>query len=340
MACAAAKSGSSSDRFAEQGQRFVRILGHRREGIGQGAQIEVIGIEAVGPLAPRAFDLGVTERRLDHPRNADGDVILQFEHIFELTVEAVGPEMRPAQRVDQLRRDAHPVSALSHRAFEHVADAELAADLLHIDGLALVRKARIAGDHEEPADAGERSDDLFHHAIGEIFLLRIAAHIGEGQHRNRRLVRQWERSPCGSFLGDRNAVDPHRPGDILDLLLAPVLERKIELVAHLVAHDPADGDPAGLGQRFEASRNIDAVAVDIASVLYDVAEIDPHPKFDAAIGRHIDVSLGHLALHFNRTTHRVDHAAKLDQQAVPGGFYDAAVMLLDLGIGELAPPVL
>ena len=35
---------------------------------------------------------------------------------------------------------------------------------------------------------------------------------------------------------DADAVGAHRPGDVLDLLLAHVLERDVELVAHLVAH--------------------------------------------------------------------------------------------------------
>jgi len=61
-------------------------------------------------------------------------------------------------------------------------------DLLHIDRLAFVGKARIAGDHEQPADARERSDDLLDHAVGEILLLRVAAHVLERQHRDGRLV--------------------------------------------------------------------------------------------------------------------------------------------------------
>ena len=34
----------------------------------------------------------------------------------------------------------------------------------------------------------------------------------------------------------------HWPGDILDLLLAHILKRKIELIAHFIAHDAADTD--------------------------------------------------------------------------------------------------
>src|SRR5215468_1570616 len=67
--------------------------------------------------------------------------------------------MRTAVGVDRLRGDAHPTAALTHRAFEHVADAEFTRDLLHIDSLTFIGKARIARDDEEPADPAERGDD-------------------------------------------------------------------------------------------------------------------------------------------------------------------------------------
>jgi len=137
--------------------------------------------------------------RLDHPGDADRDLILKVEDVLQRAVKAVGPQMRAAQCIDQLRGNSHPASRFAHRAFEHIADAEFAADLFHIDRLTLVRKARIAGDHEEPADAGERGDDLLDHAVGEVLLLRVAAHIGKGQHRDRWLVGErqsgWPGSP-------------------------------------------------------------------------------------------------------------------------------------------------
>jgi len=54
------------------------------------------------------------------------------------------------------------------------------------------------------------------------------------------------------------------------------------------------------------------------------------------IGRHIGVSLCHLALHFDGATHRIDDAGELEEQAIPGGFNDTAAVFLDLGIGQLA----
>src|SRR5205085_7444142 len=112
------------------------------------------------------------------------------EHIFQRAVETVGPEMRAGFGLDQLRGDAHPATALAHRPFEEVAHAEFATHPLYVYALALVRKTRIAGDDEQRANAAERGDDLLDHAVGEIFLLRVTAHILERQYRDRRLVGQ------------------------------------------------------------------------------------------------------------------------------------------------------
>src|SRR5215467_891371 len=108
--------------------------------------------------------------------------------------------MRGGFGVDQLPGDPNPAAGLPHRTFKDIADAEFAPDLLHIDRLTLVRKARIASDDEEPADATERSNDFFDHSVGEILLLGVAAHILERQHRNRRLIGQWQCGWCGYCL--------------------------------------------------------------------------------------------------------------------------------------------
>ena len=81
--------------------------------------------------------LGGFQRRLDDPRDADRHLVLEIEHVFERAVEAVGPEMRAGRGIDQLRGDAHALAGLAHRAFEHVAHAEFAPDLLHVDRLPL-----------------------------------------------------------------------------------------------------------------------------------------------------------------------------------------------------------
>ena len=128
----------------------------------------------------------------------------------------------------------------------------------------------------------------------------------------------------------------HRPRDVLDLLLAPVVKAETELVAHLVAHDAADADAARARQRLEAGGDVDAVAIDVLPVLDDVAEIDADAKLDPPVGRLLGVAQRHLALHVDGAAHRVDDAGELDQQPVAGDPDDAAAVLLDHRVGELA----
>ena len=300
------------------------------------AQAKIVSGQIAGRLPGHATDLACLQRRLDDSGNVGRDLILKLEHVFERTVEPVGPQMRAGLRLDQLRRDAHPVARFAHAAFEHVAHSQFAGDLPHVDGSAFVGGARVAGDNEQPADARERGDDLLDHAVGEIFLLRIAAQILKRQYRNRGFVRQWHRRRYRRFYAKPHAPDMHRPCNVLDLLLARVLEGEIELVAYLAVDYLADADAARLGERFQTCRDVDTVAKDVAPIANDVAEIDADAELDPLFLRDLSIALGHPLLHFDSATHRIDNAGELNKQAIAGGFDDAPAMLLDLGIPQLA----
>jgi len=98
--------------------------------------------------------------------------------------------MDAGRRVDKLHRDAHAARGATDAAFEHVANAEFASDLADVDDLAFVGEARVPGDDEQRAHPRQRHHNLFDDPVGEEFLLRVAAQGGEGQHRDRRFVRQ------------------------------------------------------------------------------------------------------------------------------------------------------
>jgi hypothetical protein len=87
--------------------------------------------------------------------------------------------------IDQLHVDAQPAAAALHAAFQHVAHIEIPADLLQIGGLALVGERGAAPDHESAGDARQIGGQAFGDAVGEIFLLGIAADIGEREHDDR-----------------------------------------------------------------------------------------------------------------------------------------------------------
>src|SRR6516164_3645613 len=316
------------DRLLQQA-KCLRDLSRRGKEHGVRPQVRIIGAEIGGRAVGRAGGFGGLQRRLDDAGDAGRDLVLQLEDIFERTVEAVGPQMRPGQRVDQLRRDAHPSAGFAHRAFEHIADTELSADLLHLDRLAFVRKARIAGDHEEPADAGERGNDLLNHAVGEIFLLRVTAQIGEGQYRDRRLVRQWESGFEKALPLRQDAKNAHGARDVFERLLTDVLEGQIEPARGVFADPRRDADAARLGEAFETCRDVDAVAKEVAVFDDDVALVDADAEVDPAVGRQRIIAGRYGRLQLGRAAHRIDNARKLYEQPVAGSLDDAASVLSD-----------
>jgi hypothetical protein len=54
----------------------------------------------------------------------------------------------------------------------------------------LVSEARVAGDNKQCLETGQCCRDFLHHAVGEEFLLRIAAQVLKRQHDYGRLVRE------------------------------------------------------------------------------------------------------------------------------------------------------
>jgi hypothetical protein len=92
-----------------------------------------------------------------------------------------------------------------------------------------------------------------------------------------------------------------------------------------------------LSQAFEAGGDVYGVTKNIAVLDHHIAHVDSDTKIDAPVEWNLGIPLGHPDLYLGRTTQRVDDAAELDQQAVAGGLDDAAVMLGDLGIDQVAP---
>jgi len=77
----------------------------------------------------------------------------------------------------------------------------------------------------------------------------------------------------------------NRPGDVLDLLLAHVLEREGQLVAYLVAHHAADADATGLRQGLvsRAATLTPSPKMSPPSMMMS-AKIDANAKLDARCG--------------------------------------------------------
>ena len=84
-----------------------------------------------------------------------------------------------------------------------------------------------------------------------------------------------------------------------------------ELALDLIVDVAGDADAAGIGQSFESGSNVHAVAVDVAVLVDEVAEVDADPQADLLFRGHTGLALGHAGLQEHGATHRVDGAAEL-----------------------------
>ena len=253
--------------------------------------------------------------------------------------------MPSGRGLDQLAGDANAIAGLPDAAFQHITHAEFASDLLDIDGFALVGEARIAGDHEQRLEARQRGDDVLDHAVGEILLLGIAAHVLERQHRDRGLVghrqRLARRGDAGfrrsDGVGDLDSPRAHRFGDVLQRLQPHVFAGDIDLAADLTPGVVGQADAAGLGNSLHSGGDVDAVAEDIVVVKDDIADVNADAEFDPPVRRDIGVLFGHRALDLDRAARPVHDARELGEQPVARGLDDAPVMGGNPGIDNFLP---
>ena len=129
--------------------------------------------------------------------------------------------------------------------------------------------------------------------------------------------------------GARHAKRANRPRDVLEHLLAHVLEPQVELAGDLVVDRRRDQDAARLREALEPRRDVDPVAQQVVALDDDLAKVDAdaeeHPlrlgqRFVARLQRVLDL---------DRAAHRVDNAAELGEYRVTRRADDAAVVERD-----------
>ena len=153
-------------------------------------------------------------------------------------------------------------------------------------------KDELRGDDEELGKLRQGGDNVFRDTVGEVFLLGIAAHVDEWQNRDRGLLARYRRRrgarrrlACGLLASEHHVIHVDRALDILEGALAKVGEADRYLVLHLLARRSGNADSAGFRQRFQPSRDVHAVAIDVIAFDDDVADIDADAENDAAFFR-------------------------------------------------------
>ena len=120
-------------------------------------------------------------RQLDSDLLCDrlGDVPLQRQHVGEIALEAVRPNVLIGTRPDELRRDPHALAFPNHRAFHHQIDVQLAPDLRDRLLTSAVSEGRGPRRDAKVRTPREVRDHEVGHGVGEIRLRRILGKAGE-----------------------------------------------------------------------------------------------------------------------------------------------------------------
>src|SRR5262245_44247009 len=149
------------------------------------SKIIVILFERRRSLSPRLTIMRLLQcarlsshRTYDHPC----DLVLEFPWIRAGPVKAFRPNVLAIFCVNELRYDSKLVAVLAHAAFDHVANAQVFADLPHIDGLALISEGRTAGDDHHVWEARERRKEVFGHPVTQIAKVLVGAQIIKRQN--------------------------------------------------------------------------------------------------------------------------------------------------------------
>jgi hypothetical protein len=136
-------------------------------------------------------------------------------------------------------------------------------------------------------------------------------------------------------------IHPDRLRDILDLLIAQIVEGQRQLVANLIPNNSREADRTGIGQGFQPRRDVDAVAEQIVAVDHDIANMDADAVLHRLVGRTTGILGSNRPLHRHGALHGIDRAGEVGDDAVAGGVEDAAPMrrdqLIDDGAASLQP---
>jgi hypothetical protein len=115
-------------------------------------------------------------------RNCAGNLILKDKDVCHFPVISLGPNVGSVVCRDELGGDADTSAGSPHAAFDDVLDIQCAGDLPDVLVLSLEGEGGSSRNDFQFRHVRQSIDQLFCEAVGEVFVLRITAHIYECQH--------------------------------------------------------------------------------------------------------------------------------------------------------------
>ena len=141
---------------------------------------------------------------------------------------------------------------------------------------------------------------------------------------------------CAAGVANGDAIDAHRPSDVLQILVPEVLAVENQLAGDVLANALRYAQAAGFGDPIQPCNHVDSVTEDVTVLDDDVALMYPDAKGHRQVRRDAGIAWDHCPLYFDRALDGFDHAGELDQHPVAGRLDHAPVMLSDLRVDKLA----
>src|ERR1022692_680478 len=124
----------------------------------------------------------------------------------------------------------------------------------------------------------------------------------------------------------------HRPFDVLDGMLAHVLEYAGSFALYLIPDDARDGYATDRSERLQPSGDVDAFAIDVITVYNDIAKIDADAVADPLGFGELLLGLRGRLLYRQRTIDGGNHARELDQRPIAHELEYTPAMGSDVGV--------
>src|SRR5262249_34817614 len=129
----------------------------------------------------------------------------------------------------------------------------------------------------------------------------------------------------------------HRPRNVLEVLLAHIVERDFEFSLCVFLHPAGNADSARVRKRLQTCHYIHAITPEITVLNDKFAKVDAYAEFDPLILRRVRIVFGHAALYLYGAEYRVAYPRKLCQYLVSDNPSYPTAMLFYLGLDDGAP---
>jgi len=177
------------------------------------------------------------------------------------------------------------------------------------------------------------------------FAIRLQKHVpesaagdyqqGNAEQNNQNVLASFSGPVEGAWIR-KNAVDPHRIGDVFDFAISERLISADQLVFYLLVNAARDINLARISDSLKTGSNINAITVNIISFDDNVAKIDTDPILDPMMLGQRRVASNHVLLDNNGAPHGFDWTIENGDKTVAGGFDEPSVVFCNAGLYEVA----